>query len=105
VSDEREQYTFKWQHGSPESMAHYRDMNGTATVDDLLFLALVNSTSADEALPPWATWPEKNNLGAAFPSDPWHASACSERACAYIQRARGLLAAQSRRAEGTKSGR
>jgi len=86
------QYKYTWEAGSPESLAHLRDMQGKATVDDLLLLALVNARSADEALPPWATGPEKNNLGNAFTPDPWHASACAERACCYIERVHAILA-------------
>lgn len=82
-----DQYSYTWAHGSPEQAAHQRDMAGTATVDDLLLLALVNTTTADEALPPHATGPEKNNSGDVFTPDPWHASACSERAGAYIRHA------------------
>lgn len=86
-----EQYSYRWTPESPEVLAHLRNMAGTATVDDLLFLALVNTTTADEALPPWATGPDKNNSGNAFMPDPWHASACAERAGAYLRQAREKL--------------
>lgn len=102
MSDPRQQYTYTWAHGSPELAAHLRNVNGKATVDDLLFLALVNITSADEALPPWATGPDKNNTGDAFTPDTWHASACAERARAYVMRARATLdLATARSAGGT----
>lgn len=86
------QYTYTWENGSPEMEAHMRDMRRSATVDDLLLLALANAVSADEALPPWATGPEKNNSGDAFLPDPMHASACTERAACYIRRARDKVA-------------
>jgi hypothetical protein len=88
---DRQQYTYNWGPGSAESAAHYRDMQRQATVDDLLLLALANARSADEALPPYATGPESNNMGDTFTPDPWHASACVERACAYLERIRALL--------------
>jgi hypothetical protein len=86
-----EQYSYTWAHGSPEWAAHQRQLDEKASVDDLLFLALVNARSADEALPPHATGPEKNNSGETFTPDPCHASACAERAGAYLYQARERL--------------
>jgi len=92
---ERQQYTYTWTHGSPEDIAYLHERQGKATVDDLLLLAMVNARTADEALPPWATGPEKNNMGDAFTPDPWHASACAERAYYYARRAREMLHARA----------
>src|SRR5271165_6687368 len=89
------QYTYTWAHDSAESTAHYRDMQGAASVPDLLTLALANARSANEALLPWATGPKPNNLGNTFTPDPWHASACAERACVYIERAQALMLSQA----------
>jgi len=94
MADDR-QYTYTWEHGSPEMAAHYRDLRGQASVQDLLLLALANARSADEALPPWATGPDLNNCGKRWTPDPWHASACAERACVYIERVQSKLLSEA----------
>ena len=87
------QYTYTWEKGSPEMEAHLRNLNGKASIDDLLLLAEANMRSADEALPPHALAPGVNNSGESWTPDPWHASACAERAEAYVRRVRALIAA------------
>jgi hypothetical protein len=89
------QYSYTWTHGSAEQVAHIRDMQGHASLPDLLLLALANARSADEALPPHATGPDLNNSGQKFTPDPWHASACAERACVYIERVRAKLLSEA----------
>ena len=98
---DRQQYSYTWEHGSAESAAHNRDMQGKASLTDLLLLALVNARSADEALPPHATGPQINNCGDKFTPDTWHASACAERACVYIERVRAKLLSEA--LSGTKT--
>lgn len=66
---------------TPEVQAAFRrHQQRTATLDDLVLLAIAECEGADRALPPRAVAPNANNMGEVLQADPWHASACAIRA-------------------------
>jgi hypothetical protein len=68
-----------------------RHQHGVATLDDLLLLALIEAEGAWRVLPPNAVGPLANNGGEIHTPDPAHASACADRAMAFLTLARRKL--------------
>ncbi len=73
---------------TPLDDAQARFWAHTATVDDLLLLAIDETQHAIEALPPHAVAPLANNCGGVHTPDPYHASACALRANMMLKLAR-----------------
>lgn len=73
-----------WAPGTPDGDALARFRSQTATIDDLIVIALAECQQAIEALPPHVVAPKI--------ADPMHASACALRARMMLHRIRSLMA-------------